>query len=111
MVLALLGGLNLSDGFSILQFRKIKNIKIIGNISIPQKCQNPIFVIFGCRGNTQLHAKKDRLSKDCLIAEIFSTQLYMQIHHQRYSKSKDFASKCVYLEIGGAEHPNNPLLD
>ena len=66
-------------------------------------------MIFGYRGNTQLHPKKDRLSKDCFIAEIFSTQPYMQIHHQRYSKSKDFASKCVYLEIGGAEHPTKSV--
>ena len=104
-VLTLLRDRDVSDDFDVFDFSKLQNAKSIGKISTPQKCQNHIFVIFGCRGNTQLHAKKDRLSKDCLIAEIFSTQLYMQIHHERYSKSKDFASKCVYLEIGGAEHP------
>ena len=79
MVLTLLGDRDVSDDFDDFDFRKIKNIKIIGNISTPQKCKNPIFVIFANRGNTQLDAKKARLSKDCLIAEIFSTQLYMQI--------------------------------
>ena len=59
--------------------------------------QNPIFVIFGNRGNTQLHAKKDRLSKDCLIAEIFSTQLYMQILVMDTSVSVH--KQCLYTQL------------
>ena len=104
-ILTLLRGRDVSDDSDVFDFSKIKNTKIIWNISTPQKCQNHIFVIFGYRGNTQLHAKKDRLSKDCFTKKFFGTQPYMQIQHQRYSKSKDFASKCVYREIGGAEHP------
>ena len=51
-------------------------------------------MIFGNRGNTQLHAKKDRLSKDCFIAEIFGTQLYMQILVMDTSASGH--KQCVY---------------
>ena len=54
-------------------------------------------MIFGYRGNTQLHAKKDRLSKDCFIAEFFGTQLYMQILVMDTGVSGH--KQCVYTQF------------
>ena len=80
-----------------LIFRKSKTPKSSETSRPPQKCQNPIFVIFGYRGNTHLHAKKDRMSKDCFIEKFFGTQPYMQIPVMDTSVSGH--KQCLYIQF------------
>ena len=54
-------------------------------------------MIFGYRGNTHLHSKKDRLSKDCFIEKFFGTQPYMQIPVMDTSISGH--KQCLYIQF------------
>ena len=52
---------------------------------------------FGNRGNSQENSKKDRLSKDCFISEIFVAQLYMQILDCLHCSDLIFKNTTAYI--------------